>query len=1032
MASQPESKGERRRLKRDRDFARNVATVLSDDRAIGEQLADIARLIREAIDAPAIAFSLDDGRTPRRVFDFSDARDRGPWPSELGVSIDFGGRTIGTIALRSRAAGAFGEDDAAMLDTAALLLGARLHDESQQAANVELAKLAETDALTGLANRRAFDESLAREWRRCARSRSAISVAILDIDYFKRYNDAYGHVAGDACLKQVAHAIALTAQRPGDVAARYGGEEFVVLMPECGAEGAQRVAEAICEAVRSLGIAHDGSSLGIVTMSVGVATMLPDANAQPQTLVDRADKLLYRAKGGGRNRAASEGHISVAPEAHARIVTHDNLPLQRTPIIGRERELGEIAAAMHDARLVSIVGTGGIGKTRIALELASRSLSEHADGVWFADLAPIAEAPLVASAVASSIGIELAGGREPVAALATLLKGQALLLVLDNCEHLIGECARLADAILRACPRVRILATSREPLAVEGEGVYRLDTLDEATAIALFEARALQAGARLAPEMREDVRELCRRMDGIALAIELAAARVHAISPAAMLQRFDERFRLLAGGRRTALPRQQTLRALIDWSYDLLAPDQQAFFRRLGVFSGSFTFDAAGRVAAHLGADTIDALDVLSSLVEKSMVVALRAEVFAASVQRYRLLDSLRDYARERLREAGELESAGRAHAGLFRDMSDALIEGIGVGTEESWLATFEPELDNFRTALEWSTANEPALASHIAGNLRSFWQYRGLISEGRERSEAALAALADRDAPEAIPALLAVCAFAGTSKEGNARAIEAGERGLAIAERIGDPWQSAEARWILGIQRFRIGIESERGLQERKEASEYIAAHTNPVRGAIVLLPYAYALATHDAARARALIDEQLTVLRAQGWLRPALAGEANLAELDFAAGEIDAAIERADRVIAWRRARKDPVFLAIALSNVASYLTVAGRYDEAIAPAREAAGIGLAYGVDTLVAYGVQALALAAAAGGEPESAATMLGSVDGFYERLGAARERTEGIVAARAREILAGQLPGERLEACLARGRELPLARALELA
>jgi predicted ATPase/DNA-binding XRE family transcriptional regulator len=362
-----------------------------------------------------------------------------------------------------------------------------------------------------------------------------------------------------------------------------------------------------------------------------------------------------------RPKPAAADAASIAAPVPEAAAQPNNLPLALTNFVGRETELAELEALLAGSRLVTIVGAGGIGKTRTALHVAAGSIGRRAEGVWLVELAPLADPSLVAGAIASALGVAEQSDRPVLDTLLQHLKHRRVVLVLDNCEHVIAEAARIAETILRACPGVRLLATSRETLRVAGEQAYRLPPLavppyqtvlaaDAALrygAVMLFADRAAARDAtfRLSDESAPAVSEICRRLDGIALAIELAAARVTVLAPHQLAQKLDERFRVLTGGSRTALPRQQTMWALIDWSYDLLSEKERLLFRRLSVFTGGWTLEAASEVCADdvtendreaLGPG--DILDLLWALVDKSLVVAEPA----GEEERYRLLESTR------------------------------------------------------------------------------------------------------------------------------------------------------------------------------------------------------------------------------------------------------------------------------------------------------------------------------------------------------------------------------------------------------
>ncbi len=438
----------------------------------------------------------------------------------------------------------------------------------------------------------------------------------------------------------------------------------------------------------------------------------------------------------------------------ARQLPPHNLPAALTSFIGRERELARVGRAVDSSRLVTLVGPGGVGKSRLALEAARLRLPHHADGIWLVDLAPLADPMLVPRATASVLGI-VEGPRRPLAAaLERVLRERDLLLVLDNCEHLIEACAGLVERLLRACPRLRLLATSREPLAIGGEQLLEVSPLtvpaegerdarrlraNEAARLFAERARAVRPDFALTEDVSEAVAVICRRLDGIALALELAAARMRTTSAAEIARGLDDRFRLLASGRRTAQPRQRTLWGMVDSSWELLSAPERALWRRLAVFAGGWTREAAEQVCA---ADDLPAGEVapmLSALVDRSLVLM---DDWRGSV-RYRLLDTMRAYAGERLREAGEEVAVRRRH----QDWCLRLLESSDVRARNNllgWLGQMDAELDNVRAALDWCRV-EPSTTERVlraSPGIWMYWDVRGHIDESRQRFAELLALL--------------------------------------------------------------------------------------------------------------------------------------------------------------------------------------------------------------------------------------------------------------------------------------------------
>ena len=416
-----------------------------------------------------------------------------------------------------------------------------------------------------------------------------------------------------------------------------------------------------------------------------------------------------------------------------------NLPVYLTGFIGRHHDQVEIRALLRQHRLVTLAGPGGSGKTRLGLELAHQIVPTYPEGVWLVELASLNDPALVPQTVASVFGIQPAPGQTVTDALITALQGRRLLLMLDNCEHLIDACARLAGTLLAACPRLQLLATSREGLELMGEAVYRvppltlpdphnlppLDALAQIDAIRLFIDRVALAvpGFTLTTQNASAVVQICVQLDGMPLALELAAARLRSIPVAELASRLQDRFRLLTGGNRTALPRQQTLRATIDWSYQLLSELEQQLLRRLAVFAGGWMLDAAEGICAGEQIDGSLMLDLLDQHVNKSLVLLDTAGEMA----RYRMLETIRQYAHERLAEAGEEEQLRAGHTAWFVAFAERSASDLQGPQQIAALERLELEQDNLRAALDWALAHAPEDAGRIAGSLRWFWHMRGI-----------------------------------------------------------------------------------------------------------------------------------------------------------------------------------------------------------------------------------------------------------------------------------------------------------------
>jgi predicted ATPase/DNA-binding winged helix-turn-helix (wHTH) protein len=556
---------------------------------------------------------------------------------------------------------------------------------------------------------------------------------------------------------------------------------------------------------------------------------------------------LRRALGDGRGgrryiaTSAGQGYRFVAPVSVAQAPAaaslpaaptrqNHNLPQQLTRLIGRADAVSRIVARLQRHRLLSIVGPSGIGKTSVAIAVAEASVNTYEHGVWFVDLAPLADARLVPSAVAQVLGFDIRSD-DPVPGLVGALRDRRLALVLDNCEHVIEAAATLAVAILRGAADVHILATSREPLRVEGEYVQRLpplssgfpsDHLGAAEALAfpaveLFVERAAErlGEFELTDENAPIVAQICVKLDGIPLAIELAAARVETFGVRGLATHLDDRFRLLTSGRRSGPPRHRTLRAALDWSYDVLCEPERAALRRLGIFMGGFTLDAACAVVADPGLLKGDVIDAVAELVEKSLAVVETTE----TEPRLRLLETTRAYALERLAESGEWEAVAHRHAEFYRNLFERAEGEAAARAADEWLADYAREIDNLRAALDWafSPGGDGSIGVALTAAAVALWMRLSLLEECRGCAERALAALgagASRDARHEMKLHAAVAASLIYSRvPASPETSMAYTKALEIAESLDDAEYRLRALWGLWAHhtasgRHRVALE--------------------------------------------------------------------------------------------------------------------------------------------------------------------------------------------------------------------------------
>jgi predicted ATPase/class 3 adenylate cyclase len=688
----------------------------------------------------------------------------------------------------------------------------------------------------------------------------------------------------------------------------------------------------------------------------------------------------------------------------------NNLPRQLTSFVGRDQEVAEIRELVQGHRLVTLVGTGGAGKTRCAIQVGAEMLEGFSDGVWLAELASIADASLVPAAIARALGVRESPERPLLETLVTHLARRQLLLIIDNCEHLIDEARSVTSAILRAAADVRVLATSRESLNITGEQAFRLPSLAVPPiaaqnmlsygAAALFTDRASAADARfrLTDDNAPFIAEIATRLDGIPLAIELAAARVRVLSPQQLAKLLNERFRVLTGGDRSALPRHQTMRALIDWSYDLLAEQERALFRKLSIFAGGFTLESAVAVCGDETTDEIAVLDILTSLVDKSLVQA-----DTGGERRHRLLESTRQYAREKLAGASEHAAVARAHAVAFLALAERLERAYNTTPDGEWFAQVEPELENWRAALEWTLTGraDVLLGQRLAGALGREWAFL-VAAEGRRWIRAAQEC-ADRTTPPTVIAQLDLAEAQIDGVLGLHRAsYAAAERALMRYKELDDPSGIAQAQRHAGRGLIFMGRVSEGEALLREALAEFRKLGKQILIGAALENLAIARNALGDLDGAREFYAEALTIFKANGAERLAAAVATNLAEAEFRGGNAGAALRLAGEALASDRAAIFTYRTAFLMCNMAAYFVALGRFDEARSAAQEALAMARDVHYEVAVAWALQHFAACAAlrpdddavrASADRIRAARLLGYVDARLAALEAQREYTE---------------------------------------
>ena len=719
---------------------------------------------------------------------------------------------------------------------------------------------------------------------------------------------------------------------------------------------------------------------------------------QRQTVVALAEALALsddarRAFEANAQRADAEPLVEPSDEAR--------LPVALSSFIGRADEIAEITGLLREWRLVTIVGSGGVGKTQTALRVASGLRGSGIFGARFVGLASLDAAGSVVGAIAAALGVQEQTGRSLEHALLAYLRNKNLALVLDNCEHVAAGAAAAAASLLAGCPRLRVLATSRERLKVNGERTYRLPPLDANAAVMLFadRARGIDHRFEVNAENQSVVAEICRRLDGIPLAIELAAARLNLLSVKALAGQLDDRFQILTGADRAALPHQQTMRATIDWSFDLLAPREQRLYEWLSVFSGGCTLEGAVAVAPREEEWQEEMLDLLSSLVNKSLLTV----DFAGTRPRYRYLESFHTHAAERLGARGETEIAARRHA----EASLAVAKELEFAHELE-PNDVEPELENARCAIEWAiAAGEASLATRIACGFTPIWRTSRGDAQPRRWLETLLSRLDDRVEPE-----IAGCAWrALASLRQGAQKIEAAQRAIALATICQNPAERVAAICLLTSGLIDAGrlVEAESADETALDLCRQFGMFESQRYAKVAEIHGFVAVRRGRFEEARRSYKEALLLTLRFGNAVAAMSLRHNLAELELLLGDAERALELATAAADGARRMHFGRFEAISLTNVAACSLALNDAGGARNAAHDALDLAQgAYPWAAIVA--IQHLAMVAALGAAPRRGALLRGYVNAWYHAKGCERDVAE----ARAYETLMAALRERLLE------------------
>jgi predicted ATPase/class 3 adenylate cyclase/DNA-binding CsgD family transcriptional regulator len=730
---------------------------------------------------------------------------------------------------------------------------------------------------------------------------------------------------------------------------------------------ANYVGPTINRAARLRDLAHGGQTVLSATTSDLLADGLPadawmlDLGTHPLRDLPRPERVSQLCHAALRN--------DFPPLRASKPTGRQHLPPQFTSFVGRASEIDSVRRMVADNRLVTLTGAGGVGKTRLAVQVAEKVDDEFGDGVWYVDLAPITDPDVVPVAVTRALGLPDQAGRSTMDTLTRIAAGRHMLIVLDNCEHLIDACATLTIALLGACPAVTILATSREPIRVAGEVAWAVPSLslaDEATALFTDRARYVRPDFVVTEQNLATVAEICQRLDGIPLAIELAAARVRALSLTQILDSLHNRFRLLTGGARTAVRRQQTLRASVDWSHALLTDPEHVLFRRAAVFMGGFDLDAAQAVCGDSDVERYQTLDQLTLLIEKSLVVAEDSPLGI----RYRMLETVRQYALEKLGESGEADAVRARHRDHYTELAILLDTP---GDHQHRVEQAEIEMDNLRAALAWCRENADTItALQLASALQPLWVTRGRLQEGAAWFDAAFAdAAANRtEIPPAVRARALADKVALDATQ-NIHHMDMALESLTIARKLDDPSLLLRALASCGATAaydaeaaspyFDEALSLARELSDDRSLSQILA-----FRAFAAMTGKGDAIATRVAAEEGRVIADRIADAyssRSCRWC---------LALTDWYQGDLAASIAQNRELVAEAEAAHDEIWRFSGLVSLGHTLASAGKTSEARVAANSAVAAGADLGAFNQ-GFAYAALAVANLAAGDVEASAS-----------------------------------------------------------
>jgi predicted ATPase/Tfp pilus assembly protein PilF/DNA-binding XRE family transcriptional regulator len=724
---------------------------------------------------------------------------------------------------------------------------------------------------------------------------------------------------------------------------------------------------------------------------------------------------------------------------------NSNLPIPLTTFIGREKEQSDLMGLIAKHRLVTLTGSGGVGKTRLAIKVVADVAKQFPDGVWFVDLAPLNDPELVPNTLAALLGLQESKDLSTTTVLINYFRPRTALVIFDNCEHLVEACGQLVYSLLTSCENLSILATGREALRISGETPYRVpslaipalefepatDTLRKSESVRLFAERAAAVTQDFVLEASDTftVAQICHRLDGIPLAIELAAARVNVLPVEKILSRLTDRFHLLKSSSRVTVPRHQTLRATIEWSYDLLAEPERSLLRRLSVFVGGFSLKAAEAICVAEGLKQEDVLEHLQGLVDKSLVNVEHGN--SAGDTRYRLLETIRQYSLEKLGEAGEGSPTRTQHLEFFVQLAEQAKAELHASNQDIALRELDAEYGNLRAALEWAMNSNPVRALQLTTFMGRFWEARGYIREGRIAIEKSLQQAPD--APKELRAIGLYYVSGFADREGDyAKAKASIEESLQLSRETEDKESIVSALlalanvvWVQGdFVAARASYEEIIALYQELGDKHGVAVALTNLGNAVIR--------TGDYVAARRYEEESVAIFRDLGDYMSLVMALNNLGVVAEEQGDRDAARRFYEESISIARQLREKTFIVYSLNGLAHVLCLQGDLTNAWRYYRESLILAQHTAEKRMIAYGLEGLAKVALRQGMMETAARLLGAADALRRELGAPLDPAEQTELDQDVIAIRNRLPEKEFAVVWSKGSRMTLEQSLTYA